>query len=145
MNDGAEPGETWTMKTTWEAVSEKLRRQWWGHEKVKASVTQSHPTLFNSLDYSSPGSIHGILQARILEMVAIPFSRGSSRPRDWTKVSHIAGRFFIVWAIREDMNEKLKKETIPIIWNLCNLWTWSENPLTTKKLQLFFSNYTVDW
>ena len=39
-------------------------------------------------------SIHGILQAQILEWVAIPFSRGSSWPRDWTWVSHIAGRFF---------------------------------------------------
>ena len=123
MEQSQERPEQW--RPPGRLFSEKLRRQWWGHEKVKASVTQSHPTLFNSLDYS-PGSIHGILQARILEMVAIPFSRGSSQPRDWTKVSHTAGRFFIVWATREDMNEKLKKETIPIIWNLCNLWTWSE-------------------
>ena len=43
----------------------------------------------------------GILQARILEWVAIPFSRGSSQPRDWTQVPHIAGRFFIVWTTRE--------------------------------------------
>ena len=54
-------------------------------------------------DYSSPGpSVHGNFQARILEWVAIPFSRASSRPRDWTWVSYIAGRFFIVWATRED-------------------------------------------
>ena len=46
-----------------------------------------------------PGSsIHGILQARILEWVAISFFGGSSRPRDWTQVSCIAGRFFTVWA-----------------------------------------------
>ena len=38
--------------------------------------------------------VHGILQARILEWVAIPFSRGSSQPRDQTQVSHIAGGFF---------------------------------------------------
>ena len=44
---------------------------------------------------------HGILQARILEWVAFPFSRGSSQPRDWTQVSHIAGGFFTSWAIRE--------------------------------------------
>ena len=43
----------------------------------------------------------GILQARILEWVAIPSSRGSFPPRDWTKVSHIAGRFFTAWATRE--------------------------------------------
>ena len=43
----------------------------------------------------------GILQARILEWVAFPFSRGSSQPKDWTQVSHIAGGFFISWATRE--------------------------------------------
>ena len=49
--------------------------------------------------YSLSGSsIHGILQARILEWVAIPFSRGSSWPRDRTQVSCIAGRFFTIWA-----------------------------------------------
>ena len=53
-------------------------------------------------DCSLPGScVHGILQARILEWVAIPFSRGSSWPRDQTWVSSIAGRFFTIWATRE--------------------------------------------
>ena len=55
--------------------------------------------LFDPMDCNPPGSsVHGILQARILEWVAIPFSRGSSQPRDWTQVSCIAGRFFTVWA-----------------------------------------------
>ena len=45
--------------------------------------------------------VHGILQATILEWVAIPFSRGSSQRRDWTQVSHIAGGFFTSWATRE--------------------------------------------
>ena len=50
------------------------------------------------LDCSLPGSsVHGILQARILEKVAIFFSRGSSWPRDWTGVSYITGRFIIIW------------------------------------------------
>ena len=54
------------------------------------------------MDCSPPGSsVHEILQTRILEWVAIPFSRGSSQPRDWTLVSCIAGRFFIIWATRE--------------------------------------------
>ena len=48
-------------------------------------------------------SVHGILQARILEWVAIPFSRGSSQHRDWTQVSCIAGRFFTIWAARETL------------------------------------------
>ena len=51
------------------------------------------------MDYSPPGSsVHWIFQARILAWVAISFSRGSSWPRDQTRVSHIAGRFIIVWA-----------------------------------------------
>ena len=65
-------------------------------------VAQSCPTLFDPMDYSSPGSsVHEIVQARILEWVAMPSSRGSSQPREWTQVSHIAGRFFIVWDTRE--------------------------------------------
>ena len=46
-------------------------------------------------------AVHGILQARILEWVAFPFSRGSSQPKDKTQVSRIAGRFFTSWATRE--------------------------------------------
>ena len=49
------------------------------------------------MDYT----VHGILQARILEWVAFPFSRGSSQPKDQTPVSHIAGRFFTSWATGE--------------------------------------------
>ena len=65
-------------------------------------VTQSCTTLCDPMDCSPPGSsVHGIFQARILECVAIPFSRGSSWPRDWTQVSCIAGRFFTFWGTRE--------------------------------------------
>ena len=54
------------------------------------------------MDFSPPGfSVRGILQTRILEWVAIPFSRGSSWLRDQTQVSCIAGRFFTTWATRE--------------------------------------------
>ena len=53
------------------------------------------------MDCNLPGfSVHGILQARILEWVTISFSRGSSRPRDQTWVSHIGGRYFNLWATR---------------------------------------------
>ena len=59
--------------------------------KVKVLVAQSNLTLSDPMDCSPPGSsVHGILQARILEWVAIPFSRGSSWLRDWTWVSCIA-------------------------------------------------------
>ena len=60
-------------------------------------VAQLCPTLCDSLDCSLPrSSVHGILQARILEWVAFPFSRGSSQPRDQTQVSRIAGGFFTI-------------------------------------------------
>ena len=58
--------------------------------QVKMKVTQSCLTLCDSMD----STIHGILQARILEWIAFPFSGGSSQPRDRTQVSHIAGGFF---------------------------------------------------
>ena len=65
-------------------------------------VTQSCRTLCDSMDCSlSLSSVHGILQARVLEWVAVFSSRGSSQPRDRTWVSCIAGRFFTNWATRE--------------------------------------------
>ena len=65
-------------------------------------VAQSCPTLCNPMDCSPPGSsIHGILQARVLEWAAIPFSGGSSPPRDRTPISCIASGFFAIWATRE--------------------------------------------
>ena len=70
--------------------------------KVKVLVTQSCPTLCNPMDYNPlDSSVHGILQARILEWVAIPFSKGYSWSRDRTWVSCIAGRLFTIWATRE--------------------------------------------
>ena len=65
--------------------------------KVKMLVAQLCLTLCDPMDCSLPGSsVHGILQARILEWVAISFSRGTSRPRDQTQDSYIAGEFFTV-------------------------------------------------
>ena len=67
-----------------------------------AQLLQLCLTLCSPLDYSPPGSsVHGILQARMLEWVAMPFSRGSSQPSDQTQVSRIAGGFFTSWATRE--------------------------------------------
>ena len=68
----------------------------------ESEVAQSCPTLCDPMDCSLPGSsLHGILQARVLEWVAISFSRGSSWPRDRTWVSRIPGRRFNLWATRE--------------------------------------------
>ena len=61
-----------------------------GESPLKVKVAQSCPNLSDPVDQIA----HGILQARILEWVAFPFSRGSSQPRDRTQVSRIAGRFF---------------------------------------------------
>ena len=66
--------------------------------KWKVKVTQSCLTFRDPMDYT----VHGSLQARILEWIAFPFSRESSQPRDQTQVSRIAGRFFTSWAAMED-------------------------------------------
>ena len=69
---------------------------------VYGLATKSCPTLCDPMDCSPPAcSVHGIFQARILEWIAISFSRGSSQPRNRTQVSCIAGRFFTNWAMRE--------------------------------------------
>ena len=71
-------------------------------KKGKVLVAELCWTLCDPMDFSLPGSsIFGILQAGILQWVAIPFSKGSSWPRDQTWVSHIAGRLFTIWATRE--------------------------------------------
>ena len=67
-----------------------------------AKSLQSCPTLCDPTYCSPPGScVHGILQARVLKWVAIPFSRGSSQPKDRTQGSRTAGWFFTSWATRE--------------------------------------------
>ena len=68
----------------------------------------------------------GILQVRILERVAFPFSRGSSQPRDLTQVSHTAGRFFTSWA-RKEVLERLRNMTI--------FWTQEPGRLQSMGLQ----------
>ena len=71
------------------------------------NVTQLCLTLCDPMDCSLSGSsVHGILQARILEWVAVPFSRVSSQPRNWTQFSHIRGRFFTIWATREALSSQ---------------------------------------
>jgi len=79
------------------------------HSEVK--VAQLCPTLCDPMDYT----VHGILQARILEWIASPFSRGSSQPRDLTQVSHIAGGFLTSWATREAHKGVLEWVAYPLI------------------------------
>ena len=77
-----------------------------GEASAKVLVSQLWLTLCDPINCSLPGScIHGISQARILEWVAIPFSRGSSRSRNRTQLSCTASRFFTIWATREAPRE----------------------------------------
>jgi len=79
----------------------------------KVKVAQSCLTLCHPTDYT----VHGILEARILEWVAVPFSKGSSQPRDRTQVSRLAGRLFTSWVTREaqDMSTNLKVLSISVL------------------------------
>ena len=69
----------------------------WTESRSVVSVGPHRLYICDPMDYT----VHGILQARMLKWVAVPFSRESSQPRDWTQVSHIAGRFFTSWDTRE--------------------------------------------
>ena len=83
-------------------------------------ITQLCLTLCDPMDYSPSGSsVHRILQARIQEWVAIPFSKGSSQSRDWTRVSCIASRFFIYICIQAS-------------------WICSENPWISSRISRQF-------
>ena len=86
----------WRLNSTMQVSSGSIR------PGSSCSVTKSSLTLCDPMDYSPPGSSdHGILQARILEWVAISFSRGSSRPKDWTPVSSISRQVLYHWPTRE--------------------------------------------
>ena len=92
-------------------------------------------TLCDPMDCSPPGSsVHGIYQARILECVAMPSSRGSSWPRNQTQVSCIAGRFFIVWVTREapicrflNFKRALSALKIGCVWQALCFWATRED------------------
>ena len=86
-------------------------------EEKWSEVAHSWQTLCDPVDCSLPGySVRGILQERILEWVTISFSRGSPRPRDRTRVSHIGGRHFNLWATREATREECSNyHTIALI------------------------------
>ena len=79
------------------ALSKENRAGFFLYPFLKVKAPQSCPTLCDPMDYT----VHGIFQARILEWVAFPFSRGSSWPRNYTGVSCTADRFFTSWATRE--------------------------------------------
>ena len=81
-------------------------------------VAQSSRTLCNPMDCSQPGSsVHGILQARVLEWVAIPFSRGSSQPRDWTQLGLLNCRH-ILYCLNHQGSPTLKPFPRPLFFLL---------------------------
>ena len=91
--------DTKAVRLPWTWNRTVLPESEWEGNKVgfesESDIAQSCPTLCDPMDCSLPrSSIHGIFQARVLEWVAISFSRGSSPPRDWTWVSRIVGRCF---------------------------------------------------
>ena len=94
--------------------------------RSESVVPQLCPTLCDPKGCSPQGSsFHGILQARIMEWVAIPISRWSSQPRDWTLVFCIASRFFIIWATREallQLRAALKKKKVLFSCSIWSLW-----------------------
>ena len=97
-------GKDWRQEEKETTEDEMVGWHHWlnGHEgEGEGEVAQSCPTLCDPVDCNLLGfSVHGLLQARILEWIGISFSRGSSRPRDRTWVSHIGGRRFNLWATR---------------------------------------------
>ena len=97
-----------------------------GESKSESEVAQWCPTLCDPMDCSLPGSsLHGILQARVLEWVAISFSRGSSWPRDQTRVSRIPGRCFNLWATRELLHWVNTHPMYPGILLFMGIWVVS--------------------
>ena len=116
--------------------------------QYSSEVTLSCPTLCNPMDWSLPGfSIHGIFQARVLEWVAISFSRKSSQPRDWTQVSRIVSRRFTVWATREVLTV-LKLDLSPQTWPQSSNLTFGllgvASPLCSEKAMAPYSS-TLAW
>ena len=100
-----------------------------------SEVAQSCPTLCDLIDYSLPGfSIQGIFQARVLEWVAISFSRGSSRPRDQTQVSHIVGRRFTHWATGEAWGSRKEDLILKIYMWVIFVWSFLVEELTVHHM-----------
>ena len=101
----------------------------WTTGKVKVKSFSRVWLFATPMDSSLPGSaVHGIFQARILEWAAISFCRGSSQPRDWTQVSCIADRHFIVWATREALDHR----EVPVFSFTNNFAYQMSKPFTTR-------------
>ena len=138
-------------------------RKW----KLKLLVAQSYLTLCSAVSCSLPGSsVRGISQARILEWIAVSFSRGSSWPRDRTQVSCTAGRFFTIWAtaasaksrqscptLCDPMNVSPPGSPVPGIlqartleWvaiSFSNAWKWKVKGKSLSRVRLLATPWTA--
>ena len=112
--------KTWSLRgqVVFQQNTASVQLQWKSEFDSKLEVAQSCPTICNPLDYI----VHGILQARILEWVAVPFSRVTSQPRDRTQVSCITGIFFTSWAIRAE--KAMAPHSSTFAWKI----PWTQEP-----------------
>ena len=111
-----------------------------------AQMNCCHPYDFwEPMDCSPPdSSVHGILQTRTLEWIIIPFFRGSSQLRDWTRVSCIAGRFITIWATwriswTEDPG-RLQSMRLQRVRH-----DWATNTFTFSLLLMILGPHGVSW
>ena len=128
----AEAGGGVGFRARWKQVDDHLPL--YTSFKVTCSVMSDDP-----MDYCPPGSsVHGILQARILEWVAIPFSRGSSQLRDRTWVSCIAGRFFTISTTRETIytTSKVKSESPSVVSDSLNPMDYTVHGILQARIPL---------
>ena len=111
-------------------------------EWKKSEVAQSCQTLCNPMDCSLSGSsVYGIFQARVLEWIAISFSRGSSRPRNRTQVSCIAGRR--LYHLSHQGSPKRLRVNITIHVNMCSRYSFRQHLLRTM-WHLFTCRYLLE-
>ena len=108
------------------------------NESISHSVVSNSATLW-TVTYQAP--VHGILQARILEWITTPFSKGSSWPRDQTQVSHIAVRFFSVWT---KLPFQIWVGHVQVVEGL-NRTTTKSGQLTLHKIRISPDWFSLNW
>ena len=94
------------------------------------NLSESHSVMSDSLQ---PHGLYRNSQARILEWAAVPFSRGSSQPRDWTQVSHIVGRFFTGWATRVTLKFDVN------LWGIVSLLRYEKKEIRKMDIEILYT------
>ena len=115
---------------------------WWRRRESESEVAQLCLTLCDPMDCSPPGSsVHGIFQAIVLEWVAISFSKGSSQPRDRTRVSRIVDRCFTIWATEDTCTLM----SISELFTIARTWKKPRWPLADEWIRKLWYIYTVEY